>query len=48
MPSAAVPEPRDAPPQDATPASASDSRPGKLSLSVAAASAPGKAAVDGG
>ncbi|WP_328880013.1 serine/threonine-protein kinase [Streptomyces sp. NBC_00299] len=42
MPSAAVPEPRDAPPQDATPASASDSRPGKLSLSVAAASAPGE------
>lgn len=33
-------EPRDAPPQDATPAS--DSRPGKLSLSVAAASAPGE------
>lgn len=42
MPPAAVPEPRDAPPQDATPASASDSRPGKLSLSVAAASAPGE------
>ncbi|WP_406414665.1 serine/threonine-protein kinase [Streptomyces sp. NBC_01614] len=42
MPSAALPEPRDAPPQDATPASASDSRPGKLSLSVAAASAPGE------
>ncbi|MGW1611926.1 serine/threonine-protein kinase [Streptomyces sp. NPDC002285] len=40
MPPAAVPEPRDAPPQDAT--SASDSRPGKLSLSVAAASAPGE------
>ncbi|MFE5894103.1 serine/threonine-protein kinase [Streptomyces sp. NPDC056468] len=40
MPPAAVPEPRDAPPQDATPASVS--RPGKLSLSVAAASAPGE------
>ncbi|MFF6982685.1 protein kinase [Streptomyces sp. NPDC008343] len=42
MPPAAVPEPRDSPPQDATPASASDSRPGKVSLSVAAASAPGE------
>jgi len=42
MPPAAVPEPRDAPPRDSTPASASDSRPGKLSLSVAAASAPGE------
>ncbi|WP_369272765.1 serine/threonine-protein kinase [Streptomyces sp. R11] len=39
-PPVAVPEPRDAPPQEATPAS--DSRPGKLSLSVAAASAPGE------
>ncbi|KOG09228.1 serine/threonine-protein kinase [Streptomyces viridochromogenes] len=40
-PPSAVPEPRDAVPRDATPASG-DRLPGKLSLSVAAASTPGE------
>ncbi len=41
VPPSVVPEPRDAVPQDATPASG-DRLPGKLSLSVAAASTPGE------
>ena len=42
VPPVGVPEPRDAVPQDTAPASGSGDRPGKLSLSVAAASTPGE------